>query len=116
MHILAYIILYINYISVKYIYTYVNAQLLSCVQLFVTPQTEAHQAALSMGFPKQEYWSGLPFPSPGDLPDPRIELASSALTGRLFTAEPLGKEIRIYTNFKRMYILNCLIRAILWCL
>ena len=116
MHILAYIILYINYISVKYIYTYVHAQLLSCVQLFVTPQTEAHQAALSMGFPKQEYWSGLPFPSPGDLPDPRIELASSALTGRFFTAEPLGKEIRIYTNFKRMYILNCLIRAILWCL
>ena len=40
------------------------------VQLFATPWTVAYQAPLSMGFPKQEYWSGLPFPSPGDLPDP----------------------------------------------
>ena len=45
----------------------------------VTPQTVAHQAPLSMGFPRQEHWSGLPFPSPGDLPDPRIEPTSSAL-------------------------------------
>ena len=44
----------------------VLAQSLSCVQLFVTPWTVACQAALSMGFPKQEYWSGLPFPSPRD--------------------------------------------------
>ena len=41
-----------------------------------TPQTIASQAPLSMGLPRQEYWSGLPFPSPGDLPDPRIELGS----------------------------------------
>ena len=46
---------------------------------FVTPRTGAHQAPLSMGFPRQEYWSGLPFPSPGDLPDPGIEPMSSAL-------------------------------------
>ena len=45
----------------------------SHVQLFVTPLTVAHQAPLSVGFSRQEYWSGLPFPSPGDLPDPGIE-------------------------------------------
>ena len=44
-----------------------------------------------MGFPRQKYWSGLPFPSPGDLPDPGIELASPALAGRFFTTEPPGK-------------------------
>ena len=46
---------------------------LSRVRLFVTPWTLAYQAPLSMGFSRQEYWSGLPFPSPGDLPDPGIE-------------------------------------------
>ena len=45
---------------------------LSCVQLFVTLWTVAHQAPLSMGFYRQEYWSGLPFPSIGDLPDPAL--------------------------------------------
>ena len=44
-----------------------------------------------MGFPRQEYWSGLPFPSPGDLPDPGMELASPALAGGFFTTEPPGK-------------------------
>ena len=48
-------------------------------------------APLSMGFPRQEYWSGLPIPSPGDLPNPGIESVSPALAGRLFTAEPTGK-------------------------
>ena len=51
---------------------------LSRVQLFVTPWTVAHQAPLSMGFSRQEYWSGLPFPSPDDLPDPGIEPMSLA--------------------------------------
>ena len=54
----------------------------------------AHQAPLSMGFSRQEYWSGLPFPPPGDLPNPGIELlspASLALSGRFFTAAPPGK-------------------------
>ena len=51
----------------------------SHVQLFTTPWTIAHQASLSMGFSRQEYWSGLPFPSPGDLPDPGIEPRSPAL-------------------------------------
>jgi len=56
---------------------------------FGTPWTITHQAPLSMGFPSQEYWSGLPFPSPGDLPDPGIE-SISALAGGFFTTEPLG--------------------------
>ena len=53
----------------------------SCPSL-CDPWTAAHQAPLSMEFPRQEYWSGLPFPSPGDLPDPEIEPGSLALAGR----------------------------------
>ena len=52
---------------------------LSHVRFFVTLWTIAHQAPLSMGFPRQEYWSGLPFPSPGDLPDPGIKPMCPAL-------------------------------------
>ena len=58
-----------------------------------TPWIIAHQAPLSLGFPRQEYWSGLPFPLPGDLPDTGIESASPTLTGRFFTTEPPGKPI-----------------------
>ena len=74
------------------------AQLLSGVQLFVAPETVAHQAPLSMEFSRQEYWCGLPLPAPGDLPDPGIELpslASPPLAGRLFTTVPPGKFIYI---------------------
>ena len=60
---------------------------LSHVQLFVTPWTVAHQAPPSMGFSRQEYWSGLPFPSPGDLPDPGIEPGFPALAGGFFTVK-----------------------------
>ena len=56
-----------------------------------TPQTAAQQAPLSLGFSRQEYWSGLPFSSPGDLPDPQIESKSPALAGKFFTTEPPGK-------------------------
>ena len=56
-----------------------------------SPGTVACQAPVSMGFPKQEYWTGLSFPSPGDLPDPGIEPWSPVLAGRLFPAEPPGK-------------------------
>ena len=68
----------------------VRAQSLSRVQLFATPWTVAYQATLSMGFPRQESWSGLPFPSP----DPGIKLvspASPALPGGFLTTEPPGK-------------------------
>ena len=64
------------------------AQSLTHVPLFATPQTVAHQAPLSMGLPRQEHWSGLPFPSPGNRPNPGIEpmsLLFPALTGRFFT-------------------------------
>ena len=57
------------------------------------PWTIACQAPLSTGFCRQEYWSRLPFPSPGDLPDPGIEPASPALAGRFFTTEPPGKPL-----------------------
>ena len=54
----------------------------------VTPWTVAHQAPLSMGFPRQEYGSGLPFPSPGDLLNPGIKVMSPELAGGFFTIEP----------------------------
>ena len=55
------------------------------------PWTVACQAPLSMGFPRQEYWSGLPFPSPGDLPDPGIKLGSPALQADSLPSEPPRK-------------------------
>ena len=64
---------------------------LSHVQGFETPWTVASQAPLSMEFTRQEYWSGLPFATPGDLPDPGIELTSLALAGGFLTTEPPGK-------------------------
>ena len=67
---------------------------LSCSVLsdsFVTPWTVARQAPLSMGFPREEYWSRLPFPPPGDLPNPGIHLASPVLAGGFFITESPGK-------------------------
>ena len=66
---------------------------LSRVQLFATPWTVAHQTPPSMGFSRQEYWSGLPFPSPGDLPDPGIEPRSPTLQADTLTSEPQGSPI-----------------------
>ena len=63
-------------------------KLLSRIRLFATPWTVAYQASLSMGFSRQEYWSGLPFPSPGDLPDPEIEPRSPTLEADALTSEP----------------------------
>ena len=64
---------------------------LSHVQLFATPWTVAYKASLCMEFSKQEYWSGLLFPSPGDLPDPGIEPRSPALQADALPSEPPGK-------------------------
>ena len=69
----------------------VKVKSLSRVRLFATPWTVAHQTPPSMGFSRQNYWSGLPFPSPGDLPNPRIELRSPALQADALTSEPPGK-------------------------
>ena len=60
---------------------------------YAAPWTVAHQAPLSMVFPREEYWSGLQFPPPGDLPKPGIKPTSPALAGRFFTTEPPGKPL-----------------------
>ena len=78
------------------------------VWLFVTPQTVAHQAPLLMGFSRQEYWNGLPFPSPGDLPNPGIEhvsLKSPVLAGRFFAINTTW-EAQWYVEWA--YLLNML--------
>ena len=59
--------------------------------LFETPWIIVHQAPLSVGFSRQEYWSGLPCPPPGDLPNPGMEPISPALADGLFTTEPPGR-------------------------
>ena len=66
-------------------------KLLSRILLFATPGNVAYQAPVSMGFSRQEYWSGLPFLSPGDLADPGIEPGSSALQGDALPSESPGK-------------------------
>ena len=67
----------------------------SCLTGFVTPSTAALQVPLSMGFPSQAYWSGLPFHSPGDLLGSGIEPMSPALADGFFTTEPPGKPTRL---------------------
>ena len=73
--------------------TKVKVKSLSRVRLFATPWTVAYQAPLSMRFSRQEYWSGLPFPSPGDLCYPGIESGSPALEADALTSEPPGKPL-----------------------
>ena len=78
-----------------------EVKLFSHVRLFVTPWTVAHQAPPSMGFSRQEYWSGLPFLSRGDLPNPGIEPRSPALQADALTSEPPGaKQFR--STFKQI--------------
>ena len=83
-----------------------HAPVISHVQLFATPWNVAHQASLSMEFSRQEYWSGLPFPSPGDqshLGTEPVSLASPALAGRFFTTAPRGKPWNIRLTYKINY-------------
>ena len=70
-----------------------KVQPLSRVHLFATPWTVAYQAPPSRGFSRREYWSGLPFPSPEDLPDPGIKPRSPALEADALTSEPPGKKV-----------------------
>ena len=72
---------------------------LSYVQLFAIPWTVVCQAPLSMGFPRQEHWSGLPFPPPGDLPEPGIEPRSPALAGGIFITEYMESRNKKYKVF-----------------
>ena len=69
----------------------VKVKSLSRVRLFATQWSVAYQAPQSMGFSRQEYWSGVPFPSPGDLPDPGIEPGAPALQIDTLPSEPSGK-------------------------
>ena len=78
-------------------------QLLSYFWLFVTPWTVAHQAPLSMRFPRRECWSGLPFPSPGDLPDSGIEPGSPTLQTDFIPPEPPGKPPMTSYTFSLSY-------------
>ena len=72
---------------------------LSGVRLFATLWTVAYQAVWSMGFSRQEYWSGLPFPSPGDLPNPGIEPGSPALQTDALPSEPFSlRELKVQLN------------------
>ena len=76
--------------------------LLSCAQLLATPWTAAHQPPLSMRFSRQGYWSGLPFPSPGDLPNPRIEPGSPALQADSFLIDLQGSPYQCKFPLKRI--------------
>ena len=78
----------------------VKVKLLSCVRLFATSWTVAPQAPQSVGSSRQEYWSGLPFPSPGYLPNPRIELRSPTLQVDSLPSEPPGNSWYVVSIFK----------------
>ena len=83
-------------------------KLLSRARLFATPWTIVYQAPQSMEFSRQEYWSGLPFPSPGDLPNPGIEPRSPVLQAYALLSEPPGKD-----RFKEIRYRLLSLRA--WC-
>ena len=72
-----------------------EVKLLSRVRLFATPGTVVYQAPPSMGFSRQEYWSGLPYPFPGDIPDLEIESGSPTLQADALTSEPPGKPVNL---------------------
>ena len=76
-----------------------KVKLLSHVRLFATPWTVAHQALQSMEFSRQDYWSGLPFPPPGDLPNPGIEPGSPARQAGALPSEPPGSELEIWKQY-----------------
>ena len=79
---------------------------LSRIWLFATLWTVAHQAPPSMGFSRQEYWSGLPFPSPGDLPNPGIKPRSPALQADALTSQPPGKPFWVRGKLLAFYWYN----------
>ena len=88
---------------------HVCARVLS-VQLFATPWTVAHEAPLSMEFSRQEYWSGFPFPTSGDLPDPQfklVSLVSSALASRFFNSVSPGKPLSHYSQLLSVWLIIC---------
>ena len=90
----------------------------SRVRLFAIPWTAAHQAPLSMGFSRQGYWSGLPFPSPGYFPDPGIEPRSPALQEDTLTSEPPGNDIGEGAEGRNTFLRNemqMLVQTTIYC-
>ena len=88
--------------------------ILSHVRLSATPWTVARQAPLSMGFPRQEYWSGLPLPSPGDLPDPLIETTqpvSPALWAASLSPEASKKSAPLTAHFNSFFVISILLKT-----
>ena len=96
---------YLIYVKITVVCT------VSCAPLFVTPWTVAHQAPLFIEFSRQEYWSGLPFLSPGNLSDPRIEPRSPALQANYLPSQPPGKPKRtiIHDLISTIILVFCLI-------
>ena len=86
---------YLFYTFFKWTKVNVKVKSLSCVQLFASSWTVAYQSPQSMEFSRQEYWSGLPFPSPGDLPNPGIEPRSPTLQADALLSEPPGKSLTL---------------------
>ena len=80
-----------------------KVKLLSLVRLFATPWTAAYQASQSIGFSRQEYWSGLPFPSPGDLPNLGIEPRSPALQADALLSELPGKPASNNASYRQRH-------------
>ena len=90
--------------SPRFVWKVRKCQLLSRVRLFTTPRTVALQAPLPVEFSRQEYWGGLPFPSPGDLLDPGIEAGSPALQADALLAELLGEPPNMVRLLSRIFI------------
>ena len=91
---------------------------LSRVRLLAIPWTATHQAPLSMGFSRQGYWSGLPFPSPGYFPDPGIEPRSPALQEDTLTSEPPGNDIGEDAEGRNTFLRNemqMLVQTTIYC-
>ena len=98
--------------GITVIWCLVVVQLLSRVLLFVTPRAIAHQVPLSVGFSRQQYWSGLPFPPPGDLPDSGIKPRSPALQVDTLLTAPPGKSSHLVVFFK-VHFPVCFLSAVL---
>ena len=85
-----------RYVTAEAIVRKGKVQSLSRVRLFATPRTVAYQAPRFMGLSRHKYWSGLPFPSPGDLPNAGIEPRSPTLQANALPSEPSGKLLYVY--------------------
>ena len=96
-------------------YVWSEVKLLSCVRLFATRWTVAYQASPSMEFSRQEYWNGLPFPSPGDLPNPGIEPRSPTLQADTLPSESPGKPWYVYfTTIKKDWKIKSTGKEVPW--